>query len=313
MSHMVQTMFSVGATWHSAPGSVVVTEAVSAEEALALAKITWTVNKGQACTSDGRPIPGNFYTYREDTGGFLGNVGRVYHPIQNKALFSFFDHVIDPDKGIFYHSAGALCGGKVVWILAKVPGDLFITPNDSWQNYTLIGVSHDGTLPLFAKHTPIRVVCNNTLNMAIDGWKDTVRIRHTAKAEEQLQEAHKALGLATRIEAVREQALSLMDIALTQPMVAGLFKQLFAPNKPVTDYEAQEQTRSWETFQSLLESPTQNVDTMYGSGYWFYNAVAEYADWNMPAHRGTDTTHRAWFGSGAALKKATAAAILSLK
>jgi phage/plasmid-like protein (TIGR03299 family) len=313
MAHMVQTMFSVGSTWHSAPGSTVVTEAVNAEEALRLAQITWTVGKAQAYTSDGRPIPGNFYTYREDNGDFLGNVGRVYHPIQNSSLFRFFDHVIDPDKGIFYHSAGALCGGKVVWILAKVPGDLFLTPNDSWANFTLIGVSHDGTMPLFAKHTPIRVVCWNTLNMAIDGWKDTVRIRHTAKAEEQLEEAHKALGLATRIEAVREQALSLMEVSLTSPQVAGLFKMLFAPNKPVNDYEAQEQTRSWNAVEALLESPTQKVDTMYGSGYWFYNAVAEYADWHMPAHRGTDVAHRAWFGSGAALKKQAASAILAMR
>ena len=124
-------------------------------------------------------IPGKFATVRMDTGAPLGVVGKQYTVLQNKDAFGFFDEIVGEGEAI-YHTAGALYKGQKIWILAKLPETMTLKGGDEIEEYLLLMNSHDGSGAVNVKFTPIRVVCSNTLNMALRSGERGVKVRHTA-------------------------------------------------------------------------------------------------------------------------------------
>ena len=121
----------------------------------------------------------SFFTYREDTGEILGSkLGRDYEVVQNTDAFAFFDSIVGED-GIFKETAGALGKGKRVFITAKLPGYIMVQNRDLIEKYLFLTTSHDGTGAITAAFTPVRIVCNNTLNMALRNCESRITIRHT--------------------------------------------------------------------------------------------------------------------------------------
>ena len=153
--------------WHGLGTSVA--NAMTSAEAIGLAGLDWGVVKQPVYFANDiskyKRIENKFATVRVDTMDPLGIVGNVYRPLQNKEAFSFFDAIVG-DKLAMYHTAGALGKGERIWLLAKLPGECWITPKDNIEKFLLLTNSHDGYSSVEFMVTPIRVVCQNTLNMA---------------------------------------------------------------------------------------------------------------------------------------------------
>ena len=133
----------------------------------------------------------------------LGIVGERYTPLQNEELFAFGDNILD--GGGRWETAGSLKGGRVVFGSLALERETILDPNgvaDKVKTYLLINTSHDGSIAIQASITPVRVVCANTLNVALnrtkkkDGVKQSFKIRHTQTAEGKIAVARQALGMA---------------------------------------------------------------------------------------------------------------------
>ena len=144
-------------------------------------------------------IKERYFTYRKDDNRILGIVGSKYEIMQNIDGFEFFDSIVGEGEAI-YETAGALGDGEVVFITAKLPGYITVGNSDNIEKYLLLSLSHDGSSPITAMFTPVRVVCNNTLHWALsDKHQQKVKIRHTKNASSKLEEAHRILGISNML------------------------------------------------------------------------------------------------------------------
>jgi phage/plasmid-like protein (TIGR03299 family) len=161
-------MFAYQPAWHGF--GTVVSEAQTSADALRIAGLDWTVALTDlaAIMPDGshQPIDTHRATMRTDTGKALGAVGLRYQPLQNRDAFAWMDEVVGEQLAI-WHTCGSLRGGKDVWMLAKLPGNLEVCDRDVLDKYVLITNNHAGTGAVRLFPTSVRVVCANTLRLAI--------------------------------------------------------------------------------------------------------------------------------------------------
>jgi phage/plasmid-like protein (TIGR03299 family) len=315
MSHQVESL-AVYRTpaWHKLGN--VVTEVMTAEDAMHEGGLSWFVNKEPVFTADGNPVEGLYVTRRMTDGRILSpyGVGELYQVIQNTDMFKFFDAVFDRESGRYYHTAGSLKKGQVVFLLAKIPGDFFLPGTDDCiQSYVLLASSHDGSLNLIAKTTNVRVVCSNTLSMALKGIGQSVRIKHTANFEVPLSEAHRVLGLAEKYTgALQEASEALLRKQIEQKAMAQFLEIMF-PSRREAEAEPPKQTiTARQSVENLFaDAPTNNLFGIKGTAWSLYNAMVEYVDHDMPSRGGADTVHRAWFGSGDTMKLQASTVLLN--
>jgi phage/plasmid-like protein (TIGR03299 family) len=122
-----------------------------------------------------------FFTFREDTEEILGtHLSADYHIVQNVDAFTFFDSITN-GEGIIYETAGALGKGERIFITAKLPNYIKVGNDDFIEQYLFLTTSHDGQESITIAFTPVRIVCNNTLNAALANCSNVLRIRRTTK------------------------------------------------------------------------------------------------------------------------------------
>ena len=163
------TMFSGNGIrpWHGL--GTVIEGTVTSDEAIKLANLGWDVIQEPVYLKNGIEIPNLFANIRSDTNDLLGTVKDKYTIVQNKEAFAFTDNIIKNSKGIDakYETAGSLFNGKRVFMLVRLP-DVDLV-GDKVENYLFVSTAHDGSQGLMAGITNVRVVCNNTLQMAERG------------------------------------------------------------------------------------------------------------------------------------------------
>lgn len=267
-----------GATpWHRLGQPIA--EAFDAETALKLGGLDFAVEKQAIQTVTGKPIPGRHATVRTDTGDVLGIVGDIYKPLQNREAFSFFDGLFGKGKARF-EVAGALGLGEQVWILAKLPGDFSVIGEDVVGKYLLLTNGHDGNEVVRVRFTPIRVVCQNTLNAALRGTANEVRVQHIGKVEQKLEIAAKLLKHAgIFFDEAQARFQSFTKIKLNAEAFRGYAtevltgeRQKFEELHPVTRNAVSKIEEFAETGRG---SDLKHVrGTLWGA----YNAVTEYVD-----------------------------------
>lgn len=125
-------------------------------------------------------------------------VGRDYEVVQNTEAFNFFDAIVE-GEGIQYETAGALGNGERIFITAKLPGYIKVGSDDLIEKYLFLTTSYDGFGSITAAFTPVRTVCQNTLNAALRNCSNRIKISHTQNAKEHLQEAHKVMGISNKL------------------------------------------------------------------------------------------------------------------
>jgi phage/plasmid-like protein (TIGR03299 family) len=183
--------------WHGL--GTVVEGMLNSRDALRAAHLDWRVVQNEVFTwSNGgaryAAVPGHKAIAREDTGAVLSIMKDSYHPIQNAEAFEFFDAVVGEGQAV-YDTAGALHGGRRVWIMARLPKALFIEGDELERNILLV-TSHDGSSTLKMMHVTTRVVCQNTLSIALSNAQHTISILHRGNYKARVAEAQRALKIS---------------------------------------------------------------------------------------------------------------------
>ena len=176
----------------------------------------------------------HIYTYRPDNSAVLGDrLGKDYEVVQNIDAFSFFDAIVGGD-GIQYETAGALGNSAKIFITAKLPGYIKVGSNDLIEKYLFLTTSHDGFGSVMAAFTPTRIVCNNTLNVALKNCSNAIKIRHTANVKERLEEAHKVMGISNQLSIQLEGIFNQWaKVRITDKEVQKLIQLAMVQNKEV--------------------------------------------------------------------------------
>lgn len=231
-------------------------------------------------------VPNYFATVRADTEQVLGVVGNNYEVVQNRDAFSFFDAIVGGREGISYETAGALGQGERVFITAKLPDYIRVGVNDMIQQYLFLTTSHDGLGSITAAFTPIRIVCNNTLNAALNNHSRAIHIRHTASAADRLKEAHNLMGISHALNVEMEGLFNQWaKVRITDSEVKKLIQIAMAPNQEVlknladgrSDLLSAQYTNMVDNvYEYALGSETQQMETTAGTIFGAYNAVTGY-------------------------------------
>jgi phage/plasmid-like protein (TIGR03299 family) len=259
--------------------------------------------------------PNHFATIRTDTEEVLGVVGKDYEIVQNLDAFSFFDSIVGGD-GIQYETAGALGKGERIFITAKLPGYIKVGYADLIEQYLFLTTSHDGFGSITAAFTPIRIVCNNTLNAAMHRHSNAIKIRHTASAKERLEQAHRVMGisntLSTELETIFNQ---WAKVRITDREVLKLIQRAMVPNKEVLhNLEAGKEDESSTYFKNMVNnvyeyamtSPSQLQETTAGTVFGAYNAITGYFQ-NMRTYKNSEAKLKSLFLGGTAQTRTQAA------
>ena len=141
-----------------------------------------------------RDCPNAYATYRTDKNIPLGIVKEKYTEVQNIDAFSFFDTAIGKDQAI-WQTAGFFGNGERIFVSAKLPNSIYVNGQDPVDNYLVFTTSHDGSSGVKILLTPIRVICENTLNAAIRSAQNYISFRHTASVHKNIDTAHEILGI----------------------------------------------------------------------------------------------------------------------
>ena len=189
MAALVETMYSTREKpWHGL--GVVVKEAPTSEEALRLAGLDWNVVQEAIYTPFREKIEGFKANVRDTDRKVLGVVSDRYKVVQNVEAFSFTDELLG--HGVRYETAGSLSGGRRVWLLARLPRE-YIIAGERISPYLVFSNTHDGSGSVKVAVTPVRVVCNNTLNLALETAQRSFSMVHTGNISDKITEARDTL------------------------------------------------------------------------------------------------------------------------
>jgi phage/plasmid-like protein (TIGR03299 family) len=270
---------------------------MNAEEALTMAQLNFTVEKVDLQTIDNVKLDRAFATRRTDVSGtdaILGIVGKNYRIIQNHEMLNILDPLVSR-KELIYHTAGAIGRGERVWLLAKLPDQIKLNGNDIIDKYLLIFNCHDGSSSLIVKTCFTRVVCNNTLQVALGEKLERVTIRHTTNAEEKLGWATTIMGLANKQFEDTEITMDKMSLKkiTDEQLLAYIDNVMKFPSNDLDKTIGQIRKK---TELAELYYVGKGCELSKGTVWGALNMVTEYAD-----HR-ENINEKAFFGSYNALK-----------
>lgn len=257
----------------------------------------------------------NFYAnVRTDTNEVLGVVGKDYNIVQNVDAFAFFDSIVGGKDGILYETAGALGKGERIFITAKLPDYIRVGRVDCIEKYLFLTSSHDGFGSISASFTPVRICCQNTLNAALKNHTNSIKIRHTASAQERLKQAHQLLGITNQLANELEEVFNHWSkVKITDRQVKRLVQLAMAPNKEtLNNLKTNKQDEFSSAYTNIvnnvleyaLTSPTQQMETTKGTLFGAYNGVTGYFQ-NMKSYKDTETKFKSIM-TGNALGRAQA-------
>ena len=224
----------------------------------------------------------------------LGVVGQRYVPLQNEDLFSFGDNILD--GGGRWETAGSLRGGRVVFGSLALERETILDPNgvaDKVKTYLLVNTSHDGSIAIQASITPVRVVCANTLNLALNsikrknGVKQSFKIRHTQTAEGKIAIAREALGLANKY---MDEFDKMAHAMIEQEVNAKMFNDIILAAYPKPEKDSKGAVKKWENKINLINDIyTGEFNGMIAGTAWgAFNALTERLDWYRSARGGSN-------------------------
>jgi phage/plasmid-like protein (TIGR03299 family) len=326
MAHEIDTTTGTAAVfvtgepaWHRL-GKVIESAATSGE-AIALAGLDWRVEQFpvRAFNPDSDEqfgCPDTVANVRTDTHSVLGVVSSGYHVFQNADAFDFMDSIVG-DKLAMYETAGSLKGGRVVWMLARVPKEYRAGPDDLIQPYVLLVNSHDGSGALRMIPTTVRMVCANTLSLALGQASEGLAIRHHPSLGKRVAEARQKLGIMTaRFDQFDRELHAMLETMPTARQTDDYFQALLP--EAITDREKKNRQTVLGQFYSNYDNDRNTLAGMKHTAWALYNSVSEWAD-HQRRVRGHGNLARAenrlnsiWFGSSHRIKQAAYHSALEL-
>ena len=280
MSANVETMMYVREKpWHGL--GTMVTEAPTSADALRFAGLDWHVTQQPVFNSRGGVIDGYKANVRDSDGSVLGIVGERYKVVQNADAFKFTDGLIGGD--VRYDTAGSLREGKQIWLLAKLPEKK--VAGDTVETYLCFTNAHDGSGSVKVCMTPIRVVCNNTLNMALSSAKRVWSMRHTESVHDRLDEAKDCLFHANKyMGALADYAKAAVYTPLRDAELKKILDEMFPLTDKSTEREKAKVKKVKDEFMVCYFAP--DIHKFRGTAWGAINAMSDLVTHNLP-HRNT--------------------------
>lgn len=282
MAALVESMAYVREVpWHGLGTRV--EEAMTSSEAMKAAGLDWNVVANPIFTESGIQIPGYVANTRDIDNRILGVVTDKYKIVQNSDAFAFTDNLIGDDCR--YETAGSLKNGKTIWLLARLPRTKIL--GDDVDQYLCFSNTHDGTGSVKVFVTPVRVVCNNTLNIALDGAKRFWSCKHMGKMEDKLAEATHTLQLANRyMDELKLEADKLANTTLTDERLHQMLSELFPITEDATDRHKANMQKARNEFMTCYYMP--DIRQFNKTAWGAVNAAADMAAHVQP-QRNTQT------------------------
>lgn len=350
MSHQIsvradgraEAMYALQPAWHDL--GTVLDHVPNARQAFTAAGLDWEVETRPVFRKrDRRPgedvyseIPGRLETVRADTGETLGIVSNIYKVVQNWEAFQFVDKLVGTGD-VRYESAGALKGGRLVWLLARLPDQHdFVADGDQLARYLLFYNSHDGSNSVTIVPTSVRVVCWNTISLADPTIKSeaagdkeateavlsnkrkggAIRISHIQNVKMRLDDAHQILRRSNAtFDQFAEDARKLAAVRITNIQFERFLERLVPTPGTGEMPPARRKTRERIT-ELYHHGPGQQM--VKGTAWAALNAVTEFIDhdWKSRAKddqtRKSNTLYSIWFGNAGGLKTEAHRAALEL-
>ena len=284
--------------WHNL--GTVFNEEVSTSEMLELAHLNdWNVRLEEIAIPKGFASDKSHYfvartnPFDSKQNDVLGVVGERYRVLQNEELFDFGDALLD--GGGRWETAGSIKGGRQVFGSLALEREVVIDEKgvgDKINSYLLVNTSHDGSIAIRASVTPVRVVCANTLNLALGtgvgrnrSTKQSFKIRHTQTAQGKVQAAREALGIANAyLDQFSIMANELIQREITQDKFMDIIKLAY----PMPEDDKKGAMSKWNTKVELIENIYQSDTTkmISGTAWGALNAMTERIDWWRSARGG---------------------------
>ena len=289
--------------WHGL--GTPIPERADSETMIKAAGLDWLVEK--------TPIPSRHKQPREKTRKWqlirkarnrsefdipLGMVSARYEPLQNSDAFRFFDPIVG-EKAAIFETAGALGDGERIWVLAKLPDNIVVAGDDIVDKYLLLSNSHTGKQAITVKFTPIRVVCQNTLILALKEGEKPVTVWHTRNLYERLDKVPELLGIA---RSVFDNAATLFETLASIELDSKMLDTYLEAVIPRTEAQHREHRRplSWEAINALFEQADANSSKIPKTLWRAYNSIIRFEDYRQAKEDGPDRRlNRTWFGTGA--------------
>jgi len=282
MSHEVETMCYTKLSerdvpWHGL--GVPIPRLMTSDEALEYSGCAFRVKPMQAYfeIEDGvfDIVPATVVNVRETDNRVLGVVSDRYKIVQNVDAFAFVNHLVGKKKeDAHITTAGVLFGGRRIFLCAEMKAVTVL--GDTIDPYIVFTNSHDGSTAVTAAITPIRVVCNNTLTMAIDGAKRIWSTHHTGDIEAKIEEAKETLTLYQKyMKEFPNEANKMVESELTKDVIEEFLTELF----PIPE-DAGKQTlgnieRKKNTLMAIYETE-ENIAQFQGTSWGMWNSVAAF-------------------------------------
>lgn len=284
MAANVENMFYTRvAPWHGLGTRV--EEAPTSKEALELAGLNWKVLQKPIYTSPGALIDGYKANVRSTDQNVLGIVTDRYKVVQNDEAFKFTDDLLG--AGVRYETAGSLQDGKRIWLLAKLPHE-YIIGGEQISPYLVFTNTHDGSGAIKVAVTPVRIVCSNTLNLALSTAKRSWSTIHTGDINGKMDEARETLQLAGKyMNCLGKEFNHLQQKKISERKVMEFIEELL----PEPDNASFQQKRNIARLREDMKRryfDAPDLKDLGNTAYRFVNAVSDFATHAKPIRETKD-------------------------
>jgi phage/plasmid-like protein (TIGR03299 family) len=233
----------------------------------------------------------------------LGVVGRRYKLLQNTEAFQFFDAIVGQNKA-YFETAGVLGEGERIWVMARMPRVMEIVSGDECMRYLLLSNSHTGDGAVTVKFTVVRVVCQNTLMLALGDGTKAYRVRHTRMMQFRLEELSQFLALTQDVFRSAEERFKLFaKIHMTGSRMTDYLNKVYPRTK--AQQERGTESRQSASVRALFEEQSDlQMPGVRGTLWAAYNAITRFEDYRQPQHevQPEKRLDRTLFGTGADVK-----------
>lgn len=304
MSHLIETMaYTNQVPWHGLGHYIA--EAPTVDRMLKLAQLDWLVERQPIKLASGQKIEGFEALVRNTDKSLFDIVGSRYVPAQNREVFEFFKEFVEAGQATM-ETAGSLRGGRQVWGLAKLGKSFKLRGNDEVKSYLLASASHEQGRSNVFKMVATRVVCNNTITLALREKGSEHRVHHRAAFNEiNVERAKEALGIAREMFGEFEvNARKLQKLKVPIAKARELLMPIFAPT---LDEDSEDSPRLAKIMHALSNAPGADP----GTGWGVLNATSYYTD-HMAGTSRDRRLANAWFGKTARQKEKVLSLLLDM-
>ena len=307
MAHEVQTMAFVGAEpWHGLGNKLTPKQPIEVWQREA--GMQWSIEEADVLYSvsggNGIHLKSNAdakVLFRSDNYAPLSVVSQRYKVVQPAEVLEFYRDLTEAG-GFELETAGVLKSGKKLWALAKTGQEALLKGNDKVKAYLLLATSCDGTLCTTAQFTSVRVVCNNTLQMATGDSNGAIKVPHSTKFDADLVKKQLGVGFSSWDTFV-EQMRQLADRKINKfEGMTYLVNVLGDPALPLADQPNQ---KALQAVHALFQGGGKGSELASASGtiWGLLNGVTEFVDHSRRARSPDNRLDSAWFGQGAVIKE----------